>query len=206
MYGDKMKRIMMNIVMVILMIILMLSLLVQTIHASDSSDILESAKQEGTVEKILNDYIEREHNQIMSVYEYVDMMGQDDIEVLRDFSFTKYWEDWFGAKFGTNKYGMSIDSDGYVVLATATYECLRDTTVGCDIYNTVPDGYSVWSYGDIIEFTIDIYPEELFIGKVYDSCGACFWKENTQRIDIHMKNKDFGKPLGKAIFNEYEGH
>lgn len=102
------------------------------------------------------------------------------------------------SSFGVNDLGMSIDGDGYVVVATATNECLRSNDPGCARYTSVPNGYTVWSYGDT--FTIKVGENRELKAKVYDSCGACFWDEAYQRVDIHMPNRSLGKVRGQLSF------
>lgn len=94
---------------------------------------------------------------------------------------------------------------GKIVVAAATYVCLRASTGACAKYKTLPEGYSIFNLYD--EITI-IYDEIEYDGIVLDSMGAGFWKldnEPYQRIDIFVtkESKKFGKVVAQMQY--YKG-
>lgn len=103
-------------------------------------------------------------------------------------------------KFDINDMGW-YTYDEHVVLATATYECLASTYIGCRDYNELPDGYIAFEYWDIVRFEVDgVY----YDGVVLDSCGSCLRTnkgEDAQRIDIFIAGKEhaFGKLKGNLL-------
>lgn len=136
--------------------------------------------------------------------DFEDVVGEEEIEETQQVTYTSFYDSnlgWRGYKaynFNTNQYGMTIDHEGYVVVATATNECLRSNDSGCARYTSVPSGFNVWSYGDTFKMYIEKF-DTTFNAKVYDSCGACFWDEEYQRVDIHTKGTSLGKIRGEII-------
>lgn len=90
--------------------------------------------------------------------------------------------DMYAGKYGFMYY------NGMVAVATATYGCLNSSSDECQIGNHLPSGYSVFQEGDT--FTMIVNGEEL-PAIVIDACGACFWDEDKQRVDV-LVSKPFG--------------
>lgn len=91
---------------------------------------------------------------------------------------------------------------GKVVIAAATYACLRATSGACAKYKTLPEGYSIFNLYD--EITI-IYDDKEYECIVLDSMGAGFWKlanEPYQRIDIFVAQtaEKFGKVVAQMQY------
>ena len=84
---------------------------------------------------------------------------------------------------------------GKVVIATATWECIRSETGACKNYNSVPKGFEVYNYYDEVEIVIDGVSYQSI---VLDSCGGSYWNEDLQRVDIFIANSDyaFGSATG----------
>lgn len=95
--------------------------------------------------------------------------------------------------FSTNHKGW-YTYNGKVVIATATNLCLNITTGPCAQYTYLPEGYESHDLWDelIIEFEGEQYE-----AIVLSSCGACFWEEERQRIDIFVTTEGrFGTKVG----------
>lgn len=100
--------------------------------------------------------------------------------------------------FGVNELGW-YTYKGKVVVATATYRCLRVKTGPCGKYNTIPDDYEIFNIYDEL---ILIYKGVEYPGIVLDSCGACMVhinNEKYQRYDVFLSSTatKFGKVLGE---------
>lgn len=103
--------------------------------------------------------------------------------------------------FQTNELGWYTYKNK-VVVAAATYVCLKATSGACAKYKTLPAGYSIFNLYD--EITI-IYNGKEYEGIVLDSCGSAFWKlpnEPHQRIDIFVAQtaKKFGKVVAQIRY------
>lgn len=103
--------------------------------------------------------------------------------------------------FETNELGW-YTYKGFVVLATATYSCLRTFTGPCAQYKSIPNGYSIFNLYDKITVT---YNGNDYAGVVVDVCGSCHrinGKEVFQRIDIFLSPlaKKFGKVVGQITY------
>ena len=103
--------------------------------------------------------------------------------------------------FQTNELGW-YTYKGKVVIAAATYACLRATSGACAKYKTLPEGYSIFNLYD--EITI-IYDDKEYECIVLDSMGAGFWKlanEPYQRIDIFVAQtaEKFGKVVAQMQY------
>lgn len=103
--------------------------------------------------------------------------------------------------FQINDLGM-FTYGGRVVIATATKECLKSNSKGCNKYSQSADGIHYYSYYD--EMDIEILGET-YPAIVLDSCGACMTvqpsDEGLQRYDIFMDEnaKHFGKAKGYTL-------
>lgn len=85
---------------------------------------------------------------------------------------------------------------GDVVLAGATNICLDIKTGVCGQYNSLPSGYASYDLRDRISFTFE---GQTFSGIVIDTCGACFWQEAQQRVDIYVADGgQFGTKIGEV--------
>jgi len=76
---------------------------------------------------------------------------------------------------------------GKVVMATATYAC-QDHCKDRAKYGPLPEGYRIYNFYDEIKFEIE---GTTYTGIVMDSCGACMWNingEKLQRYDIYTPN------------------
>ena len=113
-------------------------------------------------------------------------------------TFTSYYEG-DGSSTDTTSSGLktsdfSINAEGWytyqgkVVIAAATYRCLNATTGDCKVYNTVPEGYQLFSLYDEIVFEFN---GKTYQGIVLDSCGAAFVEHPNehQRLDIFVAIK-----------------
>lgn len=98
--------------------------------------------------------------------------------------------------FEINENGM-YTYQGKVVVAAATWEGIHsDYGVLAEI-NTLPYGYHIYSYNDVIRFQFNGVEYE---GIVLDTCGAAMRDlgEEYQRVDIFIAGKEysFGKNVG----------
>lgn len=77
---------------------------------------------------------------------------------------------------------------GKVVLAASTYRCLNAKSGACGAYNTVPEGYELFSLHDEVIFEFN---DKVYEGIILDSCGACFVEHpgEYQRLDIFVAKK-----------------
>lgn len=87
--------------------------------------------------------------------------------------------------------------DGKLVLAAATYECLNSKSGACGKWNVARDDKTYYHYRDVVELVIDGAEYE---GIILDSCGACMFVSNEQRIDLFVSNKQ------SAIDRGYKGN
>lgn len=88
---------------------------------------------------------------------------------------------------------------GMVVVATATNQCLESTSGACGRYMERKDTHHYFDLFDTL--TIIINGKE-YDAIVLDSCGACFWDEAHQRIDIFVASKQHsvGKTVGAILY------
>lgn len=129
---------------------------------------------------------------------------------VQDVSFTSYWDgdetgsgDSTGS--GLNSLDFEVNEKGWytyqnkVVVATATYECMNSNTGACSQYNKVPEGYHVMNYFDEMVIIVDDVP---YLAVVLDSCGASFWAEERQRVDIYVSSEEsaVGKVYGSIKY------
>lgn len=85
---------------------------------------------------------------------------------------------------------------GDVVLAGATNVCLDIQTGVCGQYNYLPGGFASYDFYDRTEFTLG---GQRYTGVILDTCGACFWEEQRQRMDIFVtEGGRFGTQIGEV--------
>lgn len=153
--------------------------------------------------QILGEYLEVED--LSETYGLIPYEEEAIEDTFRDVRFTNYYVgDGTGSgatvSVGLTTNNFQVNSRGWytykgrVVLATATTLCLEVKSGPCGRYNSLPNGYKandLWDEVDI-EFEGEIYP-----AVVLDSCGACFWDESKQRVDIFVTNQGrFGNRHG----------
>lgn len=122
--------------------------------------------------------------------------------------FTSYYPDDPTGSGSTTGSGLStLDFDinelgwytyqGRVVVATATYECFNSSDGACAAYNSLPEGYHIKTYGSTLTIVLDGIQYDAI---VLDSCGASFWEEDYQHIDIYVSAPEYsiGKVRGQA--------
>ena len=103
--------------------------------------------------------------------------------------------------FKLNKQGWCT-YDGFVVVGTATYECIRSNDDGCKKYTSVPEGIALFNYWDTFRFE---YGGVYYDAVVLDSCGACHvfneFDYGLQRFDIMIPSEEyrFGKIKAKML-------
>lgn len=96
--------------------------------------------------------------------------------------------------FGVNHRGW-YTYNGDVVLAGATNACLDITSGPCGEYSYLPAGFRSYDFYDRVAFD---FQGEAFSGVIVDSCGACFWDEQYQRMDIYVApGGQFGTQIGE---------
>ena len=102
------------------------------------------------------------------------------------------------SKFKPNEKGW-LTYDGFVVVATATKECMKSTSGACSKYKELPEGFHIFEYWDVLRLEIE---GVFYDAVVLDSCGACFWEGDLQRVDILISGKQFsfGKMKGSVIY------
>ena len=118
---------------------------------------------------------------------YVPKTQQKVIEVI----FTNFTDETLGS--GIKRDQLSVNSNGLmeyngkVVVATATYECLKSSHGACKKIVDLPHGYIAFNYHD--EFLIE-YKGIEYPAIVLDSCGSCSIDKNEdhQRVDVLVKN------------------
>lgn len=132
---------------------------------------------------------------------------------MREITLTNYYN---GDKDGSNSTTGSMKStkdfevnelgwytyQGMVVIATATYECMKSKSGGCQYYNSLkdlPSGYGIYHYYDIINFEVD---GVRYDGIVLDSCGASWWAEDKQRFDIMIADRKYAFGKMEAVLYE----
>lgn len=124
--------------------------------------------------------------------------------------FTNYYvNDGYGSTVTTSS-GLTTDKfkinekgwytyNGKVVIATATNLCLEITTGACGKYNERKDTHHYFDLFDIVTITFDGIEYKAI---VLDSCGACNWDTELQRIDIFVSGIEysFGKTKGTVMY------
>lgn len=87
-----------------------------------------------------------------------------------------------------------------VVVAAATYLCLKVQSGGCGRYNTIPKGLKLYNLREEILIEVD---GKQYNAIILDSCGACMVfnpsDEGLQRFDIFVAGKQYA--FGKIIAN-----
>ena len=88
---------------------------------------------------------------------------------------------------------------GHVVIATATNLCIRVTSGACGSFNSMLPTHHYLDLFQIVEIKFE---DKSFSAIVLDSCGACNWDEDYQRIDIFISHPkhSFGKRKGAIIY------
>lgn len=101
------------------------------------------------------------------------------------------------SQFDVNEYGW-YTYQGHVVVATATHLCIRVSSGACGPYE-YQDTHHYFNFYDVIDIIIG---GKTFSAIVMDSCGACNWDEDFQRVDIFVKGPSFsvGKVKGAIIY------
>lgn len=129
-------------------------------------------------------------------------------KVYSDYRLTSFWfNDGYGTSsctgsglcekdFNINDKGW-YTYNGKLVLAAATYECLYSHSGACNRWNTKRSDKTYYSYYDEVELIIDGIVYE---GIVLDSCGACMYVNNEQRLDLFVSGKQY------AIDRGYKGN
>lgn len=74
-----------------------------------------------------------------------------------------------------------------IVLATANKACTKSSYGVCSNFNSLPEGYREYDLYDEIEISYNNKKQDAII---LDICGACYLKENYQRYDIFVKDKE----------------
>jgi hypothetical protein len=87
--------------------------------------------------------------------------------------------------------------NGKIVLAAATNECLNSRRGACGKWNTPIAGKHYFNYYDELEVMID---GNVYTGIVLDSCGACMFVKNEERLDLFVSSKNY------AIDRGYKGN
>lgn len=163
----------------------------------------------GNVER----YLDKKVEQIMfayDTYQATQKIKQPVEEVIQDVVFTSYYVGDSSGSNDTTGSGLTSEDfevnekgwytyEGKVVVATATIECLSSNTGACSMYNKLPEGYHIKSYFDEMLIKVDgvEYP-----AIVLDSCGASFWDEEKQRVDIYVSDEAYsvGKVDGSIFY------
>lgn len=125
-------------------------------------------------------------------------------------SFTAYWVNDYLGSVNITSSGLTTDYfdtnimgwytyQGHVVVATATTLCVEVQTGPCGNYNEYKDTHHYFNLFDVI--TIEVGGRS-YSAIVLDSCGACNWDEELQRVDIFVSNYKFsiGKQKGSIIY------
>lgn len=124
--------------------------------------------------------------------------------------FTNYYiNDGYGTGITTSS-GITVESfkvnergwytwEGYVVIATATNLCIDVTNGACGKYNEHKDTHHYFDLFDTLTIIVD---NQEYSAIVLDSCGACNWDEEFQRVDIFIAHPKytFGKKKGAIIY------
>lgn len=82
---------------------------------------------------------------------------------------------------------------GHVVIGAATNLCIKVTSGACGKFNEYKDTHHYFDLFDIVDITL---LGETYSAIVLDSCGACNWDEEYQRIDIFVSNSNYN--IGKV--------
>ena len=150
------------------------------------------------------------------VYEavYVDniiVVSRNDATIMKErVVFTSFWpSDATGSGTITHS-GLAISDfqlnennwytyHGMVVVATATTQCLESSKGSCGKYMEPLDTHHYFDLFSIIQIIVD---GKTYDAIVLDSCGACFWDEEYQRVDIFVKDKNasVGKVKGAILY------
>ena len=100
--------------------------------------------------------------------------------------------------YGTNEYGMAT-YNGRVVVATATYGCANSRTDECRVQKYLPlaNGWHIFREGQHLEIELDVNGKTVALQAIVrDACGACFWNESRQRVDVLMKTARIKTQVG----------
>lgn len=98
--------------------------------------------------------------------------------------------------FSVNQNGWYV-YDGKLVLAAATYECLNTRGGACGKWNTKRSDKQYYHYYEEVEIVID---DIVYSGIILDSCGACMYVNNEQRMDLFVSSSKH------AIDRGYKGN
>lgn len=132
-------------------------------------------------------------------------IDEEEEEPFREILFTNFYVgDSTGSgsntSVGLSVRDFSINSKGWytyqdkVVIATATTLCMEVQSGPCARYNSLPKGYEVHDLWDEVEIQFE---GETYEAIVLSSCGACFWEEERQRVDIFVAPQGrFGTKVG----------
>lgn len=88
---------------------------------------------------------------------------------------------------------------GYVVVATATELCLNVKSGPCGRFNEPKDTHYYFKLFDTLQINVG---GKSYKAIVLDSCGACNWDEDLQRVDVFVSDQDysFGTMKGAVIY------
>lgn len=134
-----------------------------------------------------------EQHKLLSVVEPTPTPQPEPIDV----RFTSYHIGDYSGSTDTTASGLTINDfevndfgwytyQGKVVLAAATYGCLRATTGACGQYMSLPEGYSIHELFDEVTMYLN---GTSYQGIVLDACGYCMRmnpNEELQRYDIFV--------------------
>ena len=178
------------------------------IHAGITLVLLATVVNANENDRTAMEIIEFQANQIdelrNDIEELKTLPKEEDVPTVQEVSFTSYWNGDPTGSGTTTGSGLSTSDfqinemgwytyDGKVVIATATWECVNSRYGACAEYTEVPEGYHIMSYGDEVKINL--------LGKSYnaivaDTCGASFWQEDYQRVDIFVAAPEYG--VGKT--------
>lgn len=155
----------------------------------EARELLEKKEEEKRVEA--EEILKRQASQTTQSVRFTNYYPGDALNSTSSISHPSLtMADMYAGKYGFMYY------NGMVAVATATYGCLNSPTDECQIGNSIPARYSVFQEGDT--FTMIINGEEM-PAIVIDACGACFWDEEKQRVDI-LVSEPFGNLDGEIRY------
>lgn len=120
--------------------------------------------------------------------------------------FTSYYpNDSYGSNAMTSS-GLTIDDfdvneqgwftyKGYVVVATATELCLNVKSGPCGRFNEPKDTHHYFKLFDTLQINVG---GKSYKAIVLDSCGACNWDEDLQRVDVFVRDNKYVIPSKKG--------
>ena len=120
---------------------------------------------------------------------FIQPTRADSVKV-QEVTFTTFTDNALGSQIRRSELVLNDEGiytyQGKIVVATATYECLKSNHGACTLYNftNLPADYQYYRYYD--EITV-VYQGIEYEAIVADSCGACstnYNSESKQRIDI----------------------